>query len=143
MYDLRIKDGYQDGEAWSPCLSVWEAHSVEEGARSVRWRDSRAGSRLKQTKAVTSVAYLPGRGSKLLASAGCANAKVKLWDLRYLQNQSKTAGVKDLTGRAKRRRAKADDLLAVDPLETGIDVTHRWRSNRRCVLVCGERGPQC
>lgn len=139
IYDLRVNDRSEDGETSSACLSIWEAHTVEEAARPLRGPGSRGGGKSKsqlqqQPKAVTSVAFLPGRGSNLLASAGCADGKVRLWDLRQLQTKSAAIGVKNFSGN-KRKLAKDEDVTMVDPLDQGIDVTRqtlpRMQYNKR------------
>jgi WD40 repeat protein len=83
---------------------------------------------------VTSVTYLPGRGSHLLASAGCADGKVKLWDLRYIEEESAASGCKNFGG-SHRKKAKSEDITSVDPLDQGIDVTKqlvpRLQSSKR------------
>lgn len=135
LYDLRVKEGSKDGETWSPCMSLWDAHSIEEKPRPLRGPGSRGGIRgsiaqQRQPKGVTSVAYLPGRGSKLLASAGCADAKVKLWDLRYIDCEGQEAGCKNVSA-AKQRRAKDDDTTLIDPIDQGIDVSKQPSTNKR------------
>ncbi|UZJ54982.1 hypothetical protein CBS101457_004302 [Exobasidium rhododendri] len=125
IFDLRVKDHSKDGDDWSPCLSLWEAHGLEEALRPLggpRSRGATRGFSSQQPKGVTSITFLPGRGSKLLASAGCADAKVKLWDLRFLESESKAMDRRNATA-AKRRRKGDEDVMLVDPIDQGIDVT--------------------
>lgn len=138
LYDVRVKDRSVNGEPWSPCLSLWEAHTMEEPPRPLRGPGSRGGARgkpsVKQPKAVTSIVYLPNRGSHLLASAGCVDGRIKLWDFRYLESESAATGAKNFGG-ALRKKARNEDITLVDPLEQGFDVTKqlvpRLQSNKR------------
>lgn len=136
---MRVHDRSKDGQTSSACLSIWEAHTVEEPARPLRGPGSRGGGRSRsqlqqQPKAVTSVAFLPGRGSNLLTSAGCADGKIRLWDLRQLQAENAATGIKSFSGN-RRKLAKDEDVTIVDPLDQGIDVTKesipRMQYNKR------------
>jgi hypothetical protein len=85
-----------------------------------------------QPRGVTSIAYLPGRGSNLLASGGCADAKLKVWDMRYIESESKSSGCKDICG-TRRTKLKDEDILLVDPYDQGVDVSKQSSWNKRCV----------
>lgn len=123
MYDLRVKEGSRNGEPWSPCLSLWEAHSSYQTPKASNG-PSRVKVQLKQPKAVTSVAFLPGRGGHLLASAGCADGQVKLWDLRNLVVDAATAGGVDLCG-ARRKKARGEEISFAEPVQESDDISAR------------------
>lgn len=98
-------------------MSLWGAHTSMP-TRPRRGKGSRgAGEGTLMPKGVMSVTYVPSRGAHVVASAGCADGVVKLWDLR-----SHSGGPPD---QASLPHAPTDNdaHLEMEPWEESADLT--------------------
>lgn len=103
-------------EATTPAvMSLWGAHTSLP-ARPRRGKGSRGGGEgVLLPKGIMSVMYVPSRGAHMVASAGCADGVVKLWDLRNY-----SAGPSDQASTPE----PSDDLAPeMEPCEESNDVT--------------------
>lgn len=112
IFDTRVGGRSQDGEG-SPIISLWGAHS-----KPLRGRRSRTSP-----KGVTSLAYVPSRGSNVLCSAGCGDGALKLWDLRALAS-SQQASFEE--GKVV---VQQGDMVA--PPEQSRDISSFYQGNKR------------
>lgn len=131
VYDLRAKEGSRDGKDFSPCLSIWDAHRSDEIIKGAgKGQGGRKKTQLTQARAVTSITYLPGRGANLLTSAGCADGRVKLWDLRCVGKESEAAGGIDVSasGRKKAKKSALPHKVAIDESQ---NLTRKSQKNKR------------
>ncbi|PWN33396.1 WD40 repeat-like protein [Meira miltonrushii] len=129
LYDLRDPSSTSEdddgNDSTPPIASIWGAHTTEP-VRPLKGPGSRGGRRGTQGRAtypkgITSLTYVPGRGSNILCSAGCGDGIVKLWDLRAM------ASYDDINMRDQME----ETLMGInDPLEAGLDVSLQFTKNK-------------
>lgn len=128
VFDARVAGRSEEGVT-DPVLSIWGAHT------SLVKRNPR---QKHHPKGVTSLAYVPGRGNGVLASAGCADGILKLWDLRSAHESGRNIDVDEAakaTAEAaaprKGGKKKKTKPLVLDPIDEGIDLTAVHGHNKR------------
>lgn len=158
MYDMRVpsRGSESDGADGQPVVSLWGAHATGAPAAPRRGRKAKNHA---SVKGVTSLTYVPSRGSSMLCSAGCGDGVLKLWDMRALASTcavnvsggeatlSATVDDQPQGQQSTQAAPRADkpayvtapcgdesEQHAVYPLDHGLDVTRQISSNKRCVL---------
>ncbi|PWN19114.1 WD40 repeat-like protein [Microstroma glucosiphilum] len=116
--DSTIADDADKLEPTSPLLSLWSAHAPSPALTAAGFR-ARSNT---TAKGVTSLIYHPHRPHALF-TAGCADATIKLWDLRFAvdsgaeqhrqQQQRGSEGVKKAGSKVAGERIPFADLSAL------------------------------
>ncbi|CEH16177.1 denticleless protein homolog [Ceraceosorus bombacis] len=136
VYDDRVHES-GSADATQPVLRIDCAHP---SAVSMRGKRAARGTSTA-AKGVMSLVYLPTRGQHAIASAGCADGVVKMWDLRHVGEEcaavdfdaSSRGALADVTNLAKssgargKKRSRAAERKDGEtrPCASSVDVSAR------------------